>query len=89
MAKENIIEMEEGKMYFINFGGGTQLVVRYKNQDACNYFFYDHLHYWNGHENFYKNKCNYCVKSGIEEIRLATVPEKYLLFRNEIENNCI
>lgn len=84
------IEMEQGKIYFISFGGSTQLVVRYKGDDTCNYNFYDHLHYWNGFETFHKrDKVNYCVKHGIEEIREATLPEKHALLRFELEHNCI
>jgi len=84
------IKMEQGKIYFISFGGGTQLVVRYKGDDACNYNFYDHIHYWNSYETFHKRSdLNHCVKHGIEEIREATLPEKHALIKFELENNCI
>lgn len=84
------IEMQQGKIYFISFGSSTQLVVRYKDTDACNHFFYDHLHYWNSFETFHSREAiNYCVKSGIEEIREATLPEKHALIKFELENNCI
>ena len=83
------IQMEQGKIYFISFGS-TQLVVRYKGDDACNYIFYDYLHYWNGFETFHKREeVNYCVKNGIEEIRVATLPEKHALIKFELEHNCI
>lgn len=82
--------MEQGKIYFISFGSSTQLVVRYKDSDACNYLFYDHIHYWNGHETFHKREgVNYCVKHGIEEIRPANLPEKHALIKFELEHNCI
>ena len=84
------IQMEQGKIYFISFGSSTQLVVRYKGDDACNHIFYDHLHYWNSFETFYKREqVNYCVKNGIEEIREATLPEKHALIKFELEHNCI
>lgn len=84
------IQMEQGKIYFISFGSSTQLVVRYKSDDACNYIFYDHLHYWNSFETFHKrDNVNYCVKNGIEEIREATLPEKHALIKFELEHNCI
>ena len=84
------ITLGVGKIYFISFGTQTQLVARYKSDDACNYFFFDHLHYWNSYETFYHgNQKNYCVKSGIEEMREATLPEKHALLKFELENNCI
>jgi hypothetical protein len=84
------IEMEQGKIYFISFGSSTQLIVRYKDNDACNYNFYDHIHYWNSFENFHKRTGqNHCVKHGIKEIREATLAEKHALLKFEIEFNCI
>lgn len=84
------VEMEQGKIYFISFGSSTQLIVRFKDSDACNYNFYDHLHYWNSFENFHNRTAqNYCVKHGIEEIREATLAEKHALLKFEIEHNCI
>lgn len=85
------IKMEIGKIYFISFGSSTQLVARYKADDACNYLFFDTIHYWNSYETYHRNgsAANYCVKNGIEEIRPATLPEKHALLRFEIENNCI
>ena len=85
-----LTEMEQGKIYFISFGSQTQLVVRYKNSDACNHYFYDEIHYWNSFETFHKRDAQcYCVKNGIEEIRPATLPEKHALLKFEIEHNCI
>ena len=87
---EQKFKMEQGKIYFISFGGSTQLVVRYKEEDVCNHIFYDHLHYWNSFETFHKrDKVNHCVKNGIEEIREATLPEKHALIKFELENKCI
>jgi hypothetical protein len=87
---KNKIEMEVGKIYFISFGESTQLIVRYKGDDACNYNFFDHLHYWNGSENFYGlEHRNYCVKHGIEEMRRASLPEKHALINKELEHDCI
>ena len=84
------LKMEQGKIYFISFGSQTQLVVRFKAEETSNYTFYDHLHYWNSFETFHaKDHYNYCVKTGIEEIRPATLPEKHALLKFEIEKNCI
>ncbi len=84
------IIMEIGKIYFISFGSQTQLIVRYKDEDACNYNFFDCIHYWNSFESFRKEKgMVFCVKGGIEEIRPATLPEKHALLKFEIEHNCI
>ena len=84
------IQMEVGKIYFISFGVSTQLVVKYKDEDVCNYLFFDYLHYWNSFETFYNgNHRNFCVKGGIEEIREATLPEKHALIKFELEHNCM
>ena len=82
------IELEQGKIYYLDYGTNTQIIGRYKEEDACNYIFYDLLHYWNGSETFRKNT-DYCVKSGIENIRRATKPEIHALLRFEIEFDCI
>lgn len=82
------LKMEAGKIYFIDFGGNTQIVGRYKTSDACNHYFYDLLHYWNGDETFRHFK-EYCVKSGIEEIRRASKAEKHALINKELEHDCI
>ncbi len=82
--------MEISKIYFISFGSQTQLVVRYKGEDTCNYQFFDMIHYWNSFETFrHQLTACYCVKNGIEQIRPATLPEKHALIKFEIENNCI
>lgn len=81
--------MEQGKIYFISFGSQTQLVARYKDDDACNYNFFDYIHYWNSFETFRHGKGMYCVQNGIEELRPATLPEKHALIKFEIEHNCI
>lgn len=88
MAKENQIEMEQGKIYFLSYGGNTQIVGRYKDSDACNHNFYDLLHYWNGRETFRK-AMDYCCKAGITEIRRATKPEIHTLVRHEIDHDCL
>ena len=86
----DIKDLEVGKIYFISFGEQTQLIVRFKEVDACHINFFDSLHYWNSFETFYKrSEANYCVKNGIEEIRPATLPEKHALLKFEIEHNCI
>jgi hypothetical protein len=84
------IEMEIGKIYFISFGGNTQIVGRYQNSDGMRYYFYDLLHYWNGSESFHHEEMScYCVKSGIDEIRRASKAEKHALINKELEYDCI
>ncbi len=80
--------LEQGKIYYLDYGNNTQIIGRYKGSDACQHFFYDLLHYWNGFESF---RCGneYCVKSGIENIRRASKSEIHSLIRHEIENDCI
>lgn len=85
--KDELLEMEDGKIYFISYGG-TTLIARYKSDDVCDHLIYDYLHYWAGYENFYFNACRIC-KSGIQEIRRASDAEKHLLVRHEIEKGCI
>ena len=82
------IEMEQGKIYFVSYGGNTQIIGRFKQTDICDHIFYDVLHYWNGFESFRKNS-QPCVKNGIEEIRPASQSEKMNLIRFELEHNCI
>lgn len=86
---EELMKMEIGHIYSISFGGGVQLVARYKRTDACNHYFFTQIHYWNGHENFYGFQEPYCVKGGITEIREATPCEKQTLCRFEIEKNAL
>jgi len=81
-------EMIQGKIYYLDYGSNTQILGRYKDSDSTNHNFYDLLHYWNGYETFRKGK-QFCCKSGIEQLREATKPEKHTLVRFEIENNCI
>jgi hypothetical protein len=83
-----IQEMEQGKIYFISYGG-TEIVGRFRDSDTCNHNFYDYLHYWNGYERFQHSGNEYCVKSGIQEIRRASKPEKQALIRFEIEHETI
>lgn len=80
--------LEQGKIYYIDYGSNTQIIGRYKSASALNLFFYDLLHYWNGYETFRKGE-QYCVESGIENIRRATKAEIHTLVRFEIENDCI
>jgi hypothetical protein len=83
-------ELEQGKIYFISFGESTQLVVRFKELECTRILFYDHIHYWNSFETFnHRTGNNYCVTSGIEELRQANLPEKHSLIKFELENNCI
>lgn len=83
-----IDKMEQGKIYYLDYGSNTQIIGRYKESDACNHIFYDLLHYWNGYETF-KPKKEYCVISGIENIRRASKSEIHNLVKHEIDNNCI
>lgn len=84
----NTDELIQGKIYYLDYGDNTQIVGRYKFSDACNHFFYDLLHYWNGGETF-RNKNGYCVKAGIENLRRASKAEIHNLVNHEIENDCI
>ncbi len=79
----DLIEMQAGKIYFISYGGSSEVIGRYKDSDVCNYIFFSHLHYWNGYENYHSG--GYCVRNGIIEIREATQSEKFNLFRFEVE----
>lgn len=81
-------ELTQGKIYHISYGGNTQIVGRFQEEDCTELIFYDLLHYWNGFESFRKTKQR-CVKSGIEEIRYASQSEKMNLIRFELEHNCI
>lgn len=79
-----------GKIYFISFSINTQLVGRFKELETCNIIFFDYLHYWNSYESFRSSPLDaWCVKSGIEELREATLVEKHALIKFELENNCI
>lgn len=82
------IEMKVGKIYFLDYGGNTQIVGRFLEDTTTQYIFFDLLHYWNGFETFKKNK-PYCVHSGIENMREASKSEKMNLVRFELEHNCI
>ena len=85
---KNEITMEQGKIYYLDYGNNTQIIGRFKDSETTKYNFYDLLHYWNGYESF---KCGdqYCVKSGIETIRRASKSEIHNLVKHEIENDCI
>ena len=81
-------ELEQGKSYYLDYGNNTQIIGRYKNSDVCEHFFYDLLHYWNDYETFRKGN-QYCVKSGIENLRRASKAEIHNLVKFEIENDCL
>lgn len=79
--------MEIGKIYFISFSDYSQLVVRYKDEDASTFIFYDYVHCFNEMAIYSKDpKDCYSTKRNIIEIRPATLPEKHILIRFEIEN---
>ena len=81
-------ELEQGKIYYLDYGSNTQIIGRYKDSDVCQHNFYDLIHYWNGFETFRSNN-QYCVLSGIENLRRATKAEKHSLIKFEIEHDCI
>jgi hypothetical protein len=81
-------EMQQGKIYFLTYGGNTQIVGRFSHSDTTQHYFYALLHYCNGYETFRYNK-EYCVKSGITEIRPASKAEKHSLLAKEIEYETI
>ena len=82
------VEMQQGKIYYLDYGGNTQIIGRFKNDETTRYVFFDLLHYWNGFESFRQNE-PYCIHNGIENIRCASDSEKMNLVRFEIEYNCI
>tara|TARA_R110000737_G_scaffold245838_1_gene256366 strand:- start:2530 stop:2784 length:255 start_codon:yes stop_codon:yes gene_type:complete len=81
------IEMEVGKIYFLDYEG-VEIVGRFLKNETTQYIFFDFLHYWSGYEAFRQNK-PYCIYSGIKNIRPASDAEKMNLVRFEIEHNCI
>lgn len=83
------IQMEQGKIYFLSYGGNTQIVGRYSHDGTTEYHFYDLLHYWNGFESFRQGAGCYCVHNGISEMRRASKAEIHSLVKHEIENDCI
>ena len=85
---EEKLVLEQGKIYYLDYGSNTQIIGRYKDTDATQHNFYDLLHYWNGYESFRYNN-QYCVKNEIENIRPASQAEKMSLIRFELEKNCI
>lgn len=78
------LTMQPGKIYFLSYGGNTQIVGRFSHEDTTKYYFHALLHYWNGYETFRGNN-DYCVHSGITEIRAASKAEKHALLQKEIE----
>lgn len=83
-------ELQPNKIYSISYAGGTHIVGRYKGvkQKATEeHTFYDCLHYWYRHENFYQEKS--ILLSEADEIRPASIAEKRLLTGYEIEHNLI
>jgi hypothetical protein len=81
-------ELEQGKIYYLDYGSNTQIIGRYKDSDTFKHYFYDLLHYWNGNESF-RSSNQYCVRSGIENIRRASKSEIHNLVNHEIEKGCI
>ena len=80
--------LQIGKIYYLDYGNNTQIVGRFEYEDDSKYYFYDILHYWNGYESF-RHTDQYCVKSGIENIRRSSKSEIHNLIKHEIENDCI
>jgi len=81
-------EMQPGKIYFISYGGNTQIVGRFSHSDTYKHYFHALLHYWNGYETF-RHSDQYCVTSGITDIRAASKSEKHALLAKEIEYETI
>lgn len=80
--------MQPGKIYFLSYGGNTQVVGRFSHDSTTQYYFYALLHYWNGYESF-RHGNQYCVHSGVTEIRTASKAEKHSLLAKEIEYETI
>ena len=87
MDEEKLV-LEQGKIYYLDYGNNTQIIGRYKDTDVCQHNFYDLLHYWNGYESF-RHTNQYCVTNGIETIRRASKSEIHNLVKHEIEHGCI
>jgi hypothetical protein len=81
-------EMQQGKIYFLSYGGNTQIIGRFSHSDITKYYFYALLHYWNGFETF-RHFDEYCIHTGITEIRPASKAEKHSLLAKEIEYETI
>lgn len=87
MKYEHAVTMHPGKIYHISYGGSTELVCKFSHDDATQYHFHSMIHFWNGRAQY--NKTEYCVKSGITQIREASQQEKLELCRLDIEHNNI
>ncbi len=83
-----IKDMIPGAIYFLDYGGNTQIIGRFVELELCDIIMQDVVHYWNGFETFREGK-QPCIKSGLNEIRRATKPEKHTLIRFQIEKNTI
>jgi hypothetical protein len=93
MPPEEILKLEkleQGKIYYLDYGTNTQIVGRYKHTEGTAHHFYDLLHYWNGYETF-RHASPACVTNinGIENLRRASKAEIHNLVKNEIEHGCI
>jgi len=87
-VEKHQLRMEPGKIYFLSYGGNTQIVGRFSHGDITKYYFHALLHYWNGYETF--RSCDqYCVQDGVTEIRVASKAEKHALLNKEIEYETI
>ena len=88
MTEKEKLVLEQGKIYYLDYGNNTQIIGRYKYTDNCQHNFYDLLHYFNGYESF-RHTNQYCVTDGIETIRRASKSEIHNLVKHEIEHGCI
>lgn len=84
-----------GKIYVLIFQDKVKIIgrfhfIQFQDSEECKLHFFDYLHYVNGFEVFRSN-CVYQVNYDytLEEIRAATIEEKLLLVKFEIENDCI
>lgn len=80
-----ISNMEPGRIYYIEYGESTAFLGRYLKSDTCHHYFQSGIHYWNGYET--EKTADYCVKTGISQIREASKPEKHRLFQHEVSKN--
>lgn len=85
---DSIKDLIPGAIYFLDYGGNTQIIGRFESEDSMKYMLNDIVHYWNGFETF---RCGSqpCIKSGLVSIRRATKPEKHTLIRFQIEHETI
>jgi hypothetical protein len=78
-------KLEKGKVYFIDYDGVCQLIARYHSKDTTKLYLDSEIKIYNCKSVFKEEE--YCVKSGITELRAATKEETAKLVKCEAEND--